>query len=504
MTSKSKFNSLSVLLLFGMFTGAFSQTVPGAPTNVVATGGTNGVITVSWTAPTSNGGSPITSYTIVPRYDYTSGDSIIVFSSSPPFSNDYTVPVKDESYTFTITATNAVGMGAASAPSAAIFVPNVPGSPTGVTVAPGYESSGYNDSVVLTWTAPTSNGGDSITSYTATASPSGATCISDSGTPSITPGCTVTGLTNGKMYTFTVTATNKLGTSTASAASSSVLIKQTIPSAPLGVFGSSENHAVLVTWSTGPDIGPYPITYFTATSNPGGDTCIGVPYSVSCVVVGLTNGTSYTFTVTETNSIETSPASAPSTAVVPYTVPAAPTSVTAIGGTSGQITVSWVAPDSNGGSVIRGYNVSTVGDSGTSCTTTGALSCVVTGLTNTSAYTFTVVALNAAGSGAASAASAAVTGIRSFSLQSMGLQVDGSRVMFRLPELSGNAQVSIIDLFGRNMWSQTLGAGTQEVTWDGKVQGKTASSGLYILRLFVSGTGQGMKLAAQSKILISL
>ena len=70
------------------------------------------------------------------------------------------------------------------------------------------------------FTAPSSDGGSPITSYTATSSPGGITgTLSQSGSGSIT----VTGLTNATTYTFTVTATNAIGTSLASAASNSVI-----------------------------------------------------------------------------------------------------------------------------------------------------------------------------------------------------------------------------------------------------------------------------------------
>ena len=77
-----------------------------------------------------------------------------------------------------------------------------------------------NTEAIVPFTAPSSDGGSPITSYTAISSPGGITgTLSQSGSGSIT----VTGLTNSTAYTFTVTATNAIGTSLASAASNSVI-----------------------------------------------------------------------------------------------------------------------------------------------------------------------------------------------------------------------------------------------------------------------------------------
>ena len=93
------------------------------------------------------------------------------------------------------------------------FAINAPDAPTISGVASGDEQ------VTVSFTAPSNNGGSAITSYTATSSPGGITgTLSQAGSGSIT----VTGLTNGTAYTFTVTATNAIGTSTASAPSNSI------------------------------------------------------------------------------------------------------------------------------------------------------------------------------------------------------------------------------------------------------------------------------------------
>jgi hypothetical protein len=91
----------------------------------------------------------------------------------------------------------------------------------------------------------------------------------------------------------------------------------------------------------------------------------------------------------------------------PATVPGAPTSVSATGGNANAL-VSWTAPVSAGGSAITGYTVTSSPGSVTA-TTSGSTSVTVAGLTNGTAYTFTVVATNAVGDSVASSASTAVT-----------------------------------------------------------------------------------------------
>jgi hypothetical protein len=87
-----------------------------------------------------------------------------------------------------------------------------PGAPTAVTAVGG------NMQARVTFTAPVSNGGAAITGYTVTSSPGGFTATG------VSSPLTVTGLTNGTSYTFTVKATNSVGTGAASSASPAAVI----------------------------------------------------------------------------------------------------------------------------------------------------------------------------------------------------------------------------------------------------------------------------------------
>jgi hypothetical protein len=280
--------------------------------------------------------------------------------------------------------------------TASITLAASPSAPTGVSAVGGSVAGGQ---AAVSWTAPASNGGSPITSYTVVASGGAGSCTTSGATT-----CTVTGLTNGSSYTFTVAASNGIAPPATSSPSSSTTISG-LPSAPTGASAVAGAGQATVSW-TAPSGNGSSISGYTATSSPGGFTCAWTSGPTQCTVAGLTNGTSYTFTVNATNANGTGGPSSASSAVTPIAVPGAPTGVSAFGGSAagGQASVSWTAPASNGGSAITGYTVTASGGAG-SCSTTGATSCTIIGLTNASSYTFRVTATNIAGNSALSTAS---------------------------------------------------------------------------------------------------
>ncbi|MDQ0087591.1 hypothetical protein J2T12_000985 [Paenibacillus anaericanus] len=181
------------------------------------------------------------------------------------------------------------------------------GAPTNVTAIAG------NGTVTVNFDAPASDGGSAITGYTATSKPGGFTGTSTTASP-----ITVTGLTNGTAYSFTVVATNSAGNSVASVASSSVtpVAPIDVPKAPTNVTAIAGNGTVTVSFDAPSSDGGSPITLYTVTSNPGRFTGMGTTAS-PITVTGLTNGTEYTFTVVATNIVGDSVASAASSSVTP-------------------------------------------------------------------------------------------------------------------------------------------------------------------------------------------
>ena len=347
------------------------------------------------------------------------GASAVDFGTNPALfsvNNDGSITATDPGGSVGTVDVTVVSGGETSATSSAdqfIYTLGPPGPSTNVVAEPDNAQS------EVTWTAPF-NPGDPIQTYTVTATDTTTPANGGETCQSATTSCTVTGLTNGDTYTFAVTATSDVGTGPASASSAPIVLGA--PQQPTGVSATgAQNASSTVTWTDPAVTGASPVTQYTVTATDsttpanGGQTCIYTvsgPETDSCNVTGLTNGDSYTFTVTATNGSGTGPASTPSAAVVPSTVPGAPTAVSGTSGANGQSVVSFTAPASNGGAAISGYTV-TAADSTTPAnggqTASGTASPItVTGLTNGDSYTFTVAATNVSGTGSSSSPSASV------------------------------------------------------------------------------------------------
>ena len=103
------------------------------------------------------------------------------------------------------------------------------------------------------------------------------------------------------------------------------------PSAPLSVTATAGDGSATVSWQPPASPGAYPVTSYEVTSSPSGGTCLAAV--TTCEISGLTNGTSYRFTVRALSGAGWSVASAPSNAVTPSADPTPPTASITITGT---------------------------------------------------------------------------------------------------------------------------------------------------------------------------
>jgi hypothetical protein len=299
-------------------------------------------------------------------------------------------------YTFTAAAVNALGTSAPSAPSGDIVAATHPTRPSTPTVVLGPLSA------TLAWTAPTFDGGLPVAAYTATASPGGRSC-----TTAGTTTCTVDGLTPGVTYSFAVVASNDAGPS--ASGTGSALVKAVAAPAPTVLsLARAGDGAILVTAGENTSWGPT-ATGYTVVSTPGSKRCtISVP-DTSCVITGLTNGTSYTFSASTVNDLGTSSASAASAPIVPAVAPTRPGVPTVELGLL-SATLTWTSPAYYGGLPVESYVVTST-PGGLMCSTGGELTCTIPGLTSGVFYSFAVVANNDAGTSVAGSGSTPVKAV---------------------------------------------------------------------------------------------
>jgi len=295
-------------------TSKLPVTVPGKPATILLGSTGNGSITVTYTAPTLDGGSAVTGYTVQAFAPLDTEAADTCESNVSTLTCTLTGLTNGVKYTVKAFAKNAVGTGTASSSLKNVVPATTPGKATITTVTAGAGQ------VTVAWTAPVSNGGSAITGYTVQAFNAAGTVAIDSKTctPATATGtnCIVTGLTNGTTYTFKVTAANvKGGTASDLSATATPAAAPAAPGSPLATAKTGKK--VTITWtvpaSNGSAITGYTVQAYTwngsATTIVTAKKCtITSGSTTTCDITGLNAGTQYKFTITATNAKGTSTA----------------------------------------------------------------------------------------------------------------------------------------------------------------------------------------------------
>ncbi|WP_345884101.1 Ig-like domain-containing protein [Shewanella algae] len=472
-------------------------TVPGAPIIGTASA-LDGQAVVNFSAPASDGGSAITSYQVTSSpggitasganspigvagltngtsYTFTVQAINAVGTSSPSAPSNSVVPKANQTISFnnpgaqdfgttpTLTATassgltpvfssSTTGVCTITASGTLTFVttgncsidadqpgdssynaaPTVTQSFTVNAVVPGAPTSvnavASDASATVSFSAPASTGGAAISGYTVTSSPGGLTA-SGAGSP-----LTVSGLSNGTDYSFTVSASNVAGTGPASSPSNTVTPKanQSISFSNPGAQSFGTTPTLTATASSGltPVFSSTTTGVCTITST---GTLAFVTTGICSIDADQPGDSSYNAAPTVTQSF-----------TVNAVVPGAPMSVSAVA-SDASATVSFSAPASTGGAAISSYTVTSSPGGLTASGTTSPLT--VSGLSNGTDYSFTVSASNIAGTGPASSPSNTVTPKAN---QSISFNNPGAQSFGTTPTLTATASSGLTPVFSSN------------------------------------------------------
>ncbi len=341
---------------------------PTAPQNLRATAQSQNALIVAWDAPTSDGGAPITGYTVRYRLE-TSQD----WTSVSPAGN--TVSLTDllagTSYVVGVSAVNSAGTGEEGTLDATTSNANVPSAPQNLEV----QVTGPN-SLSVSWEAPAQIGGspisDYLVEYRLTDAPA-STAWSDATSSGTT--ATITHLLAGTSYDVRVAARNVAGSG--GFVSQTVTTTSSAPGIPTSLQITSPSPTELtVSWEAPEITGGEPILLYklryrltdSDVTTPGvqpGDwepvIEIESAASLQLTLTQLSAGTSYDVQIAANNSIGDGEYSSNTVGVTNQaTVPTSPPDgfeVSSISHTGAELAWTEFSSDENGGSAVTGYRV---------------------------------------------------------------------------------------------------------------------------------------------------
>jgi hypothetical protein len=291
---------------------AMGATLPAAATVVAATKDDPAkTATLTWQAPTSTGGSPITGYRVSrDGVDNRGNGAYTAVVTADKRSQSFVWLAAGSSYNLTVQPLTAVGAG----PATTVKVTMKADAPTAATAVAASKNDAAR-TATLTWQPPSSTGGSAVTGYRVSRDG-----IDSAGAGPLTTTVTATArshsfgnLRPGIVYTLTVQPVNAVGAGTATPVK---VTMAALPSAPTAVTATKSyaTKTVTLAWQPPTSTGGSAVTGYRVTRD--GTNSLGVgPTTVTAAATArsqafssLRAGTTYTFTVQAITAAGTGPA----------------------------------------------------------------------------------------------------------------------------------------------------------------------------------------------------
>jgi outer membrane protein OmpA-like peptidoglycan-associated protein len=371
--------------LEGEYSAVITKTpasTPGTVTSLAEASRSGTGATLTWTAPSSNGGSAITDYLVQYKFDTDTAWVTFTDAVSATTGASITGLLSGVAYNYQVSAINVIGTG----------------SPVNTVTLKSNDGNGQS---TLTWTAP-SNPGGSITGYRVEHRIVGENTWSVGSNLNTDTGTVLTGLNNGTSYQIRIGAI--VGGTIGAYTSTALSTPFTVPSAPTLTGTSGLNH-ISLNWSAPANNGSV-ITDYVIQYRTGGGSWItktdGVNTNTSYVLPSLVNGTTYEVQVAGVNAAGTGGYSS-IVSGTPYTIPGAVRNLAVTPGGASAF-ISWQAPLSDGGGAITDYAVQYKTLLGTQWLNyphapTTVTSVNITSLATLADYSFRIAAVNGVGTG---------------------------------------------------------------------------------------------------------
>ena len=278
---------------------------PPQPPRLLTAAAGNAQVTLTWARPDWEGSTPVTQY----RVFSSPGGQVCVTAQ---LTCTATGLANGQPYSFTVIASSSVGDSPPSRSLTATPLADPPGPPVLTSV------TARDKQAVVTWDPPASDGGAPITEYRVNSSIGGQVCTVAATAPPLT--CTVSGLVNGRYYSFWVTAVNSAGESPRSNVLG-VQVAPALPGKPRDVEGTAGDKRIYVAWRPPEDAGDAPVDRYEVGLVNGGRTCVVAAPETACTVTGLTPGTTYVARVRARSSVGWGPWAFGAPIVVPPNPP---------------------------------------------------------------------------------------------------------------------------------------------------------------------------------------